>query len=158
MTPPDPAKEACLARTRSAVLNVLMAAAAGITVSALILRSRDEGAAGPATRVVRLTLLGILMVLALASHLARRWGTSRGRLGDPLARASRFYRAHLISAIIASAAVPVGFAYGWFVRPELDGVGPFWAAALALGFLALPRAASLDDFDEPTTESSAPQQ
>jgi hypothetical protein len=52
----------------------------------------------------------------------------------------------------------LGLAYGWFVRPQLDAVGPFWAAALGLGFLALPRAASLNDFDEPITESSAPPQ
>jgi hypothetical protein len=39
--------------------------------------------------------------------------------------------------------------YGWIVRPRLDAVAPFWVAALALGFLALPRAAELDGFDAP---------
>jgi hypothetical protein len=40
--------------------------------------------------------------------------------------------------------VPIGFAYAYAVRPTLDAVAPFWVAGLALGFLALPRAAELE--------------
>ena len=46
-------------------------------------------------------------------------------------------------------AIPLGLIYGWFVRPTLDAVAPFWIAGLAIGFLSLPRAAELDDFEEP---------
>ena len=43
--------------------------------------------------------------------------------------------------------MPLGLAYGWLVRPRLDAVGPFWVAALTLGFLALPRARQFEDLD-----------
>ena len=43
-------------------------------------------------------------------------------------------------------------------RPQLDAVAPYWIAALALGFLALPRAHELEGFDDPipTPEPSEP--
>ena len=33
------------------------------------------------------------------------------------------------------------------IRPRLGDVGPFWAVALVLGLLALPRADELEGFD-----------
>jgi hypothetical protein len=41
------------------------------------------------------------------------------------------------------------------VRPRLDGVAPFWVAALALGVLALPRSVALEGLDEPGAEPGA---
>jgi hypothetical protein len=150
MTGPPTADEACLERTRTAVLNVLMAASAGIAASALALRWRDRAAIWRGPEGIRQALLAVLLILVAASAWARRWGAARTRLRDPQLRAGRFFRAHLISAIIASMAVPLGLVYGWFFRPRLDAVSPFWVAAIALGFLALPRASGLADLDEPT--------
>ncbi len=70
--------------------------------------------------------------------MPRRFGAGRSRLRDPGRRASRFYQAHLTSAVVGSLAIVLGLCYGWWVRPRLDAVSPFWVAALALGILALP--------------------
>jgi hypothetical protein len=55
------------------------------------------------------------------------------------------------AAAVGALAVPLGLVYGWTVRPRLDAVAPFWVAALALGFLALPRVHELEGFDAPLT-------
>jgi hypothetical protein len=55
----------------------------------------------------------------------------------------------VLAASLAALAVPLGLLSGWIDRPRLDVVGPFWVVALALGFLALPRAHELEDFAEP---------
>ena len=90
------------------------------------------------------------MALVVASYLVAPDRASRSALARPsdagpavLPGARRSRRSS------AALAVPLGLAYGWFVRPRLDAVGPFWVAALALGFLALPRAHELDGFDDP---------
>ncbi|SIO61915.1 hypothetical protein SAMN05444166_6894 [Singulisphaera sp. GP187] len=152
----EPAAEDCLARTRSSVINVLMGIAAGIAVSGLLLRWRDRGAIWRATDELRQGLLAGLFLILFSSYAVRRVGASRARLHDPERRASRFYQAHLTSAVIGSLAILLGVCYGWWIRPRLDAVSPFWVAALALGFLALPRADELRDFEAPIPEPNEP--
>jgi hypothetical protein len=139
----------CLERTRSAVLNVLVASGVGIAASGLLLRWRDGWAVFTATDVQRRGLMAALFVVTVMSYASRRILVSRSGFGEPADRPSRLYQAHLTAALIAALAVPLGLAYGWFVRPRLDAVAPFWVAALALGFLALPRAR---DFCDPSSE------
>ncbi len=95
-------------------------------------------------------------MLVVIGYLVRRIGTRRSALRDPASRASRFYRAHVAAAVMGSLAVPLGLVHGWAVRPQLEAVAPYWVAALALGFLALPRAHELEGFDEPMPEPSEP--
>jgi hypothetical protein len=151
----EPGALACLERTRSAVLNVLVAVGLGIAVSGLLLRWHDHQALFRASDAVRQALLGGLLVLAVVSYLCLRIGARRSRLCDPTRRGARFYRAHLLAAGVAALAIPLGLVYGWAVRPRLDAVAPFWVAALALGFLALPRAGELEGFDAPWPEPGA---
>ena len=87
------------------------------------------------------------MLTAVSSYVVRRLVSGRGARWDRARRASRFYLGHVLAAALAALGVPLGLAYGWLVRPRLDAVGAFWIAALTLGFLALPRAHELDDFD-----------
>jgi hypothetical protein len=142
-------ESACLARTRSAVLNVLVATGLGIAISGGLLRWRDRWALFRGPEAVRRGLLATLLGLAVCSYVARRVLCGREALRDPTTRAERFFRGHVIAAAIAALAVPLGLVYGWLDRPRLDAVGPFWVAALALGFLALPRGHELEGFDEP---------
>src|SRR3954451_22445400 len=128
-----PAASACLGRTRSAVLNILVAVGVGIAASGLLLRWRDRGALFRAPDGIRQAMLGALLALVVASYLGRRILGRRSTLRDPARRAARFYRAHVVSAALGALAVPLGLVYGWMVRPRLDGVAPFWVAALALG-------------------------
>jgi hypothetical protein len=149
MDEPEPAAASCLERTRAAVMNILVAVACGIGVSGLVLRWRDRTALLRASDGTRQALLGTLFVLVVASFLWKRIDAGRSALRDPSHRAARFFRAHVIAAALGALAIPLGLVYGWIVRPRLDGVAPFWVAALALGFLALPRAHELDGFDAP---------
>ncbi|WP_406696033.1 hypothetical protein V5E97_34060 [Singulisphaera sp. Ch08] len=152
----EPAAAACLSRTRSAVINVLIGISGGIAVSGLLLRWRDRGAIWRAPDELRQGLLVALFLVLFSSFAVRRVSASRARLHDPERRASRFYQAHLTSAVIGSLAILLGLCYGWWIRPRLDAVSPFWVAALALGFLALPRADELRDFEEPIPEPNEP--
>jgi hypothetical protein len=147
---------ACLERTRSAVLNILVLDGVGIAVSGLLLRWRDRGALFRAPDGARQAMLGGLLALVVASFLCRRILARRSALRDPARRARRFFRGHVVSAALGALAVPLGFVYGWTVRPRLDAVAPFWVAALALGFLSLPRAVELVDLDDPLPHSSEP--
>ena len=143
-----PGSSSWLNRTRSGVLNVLVASGVGIAASGLLLRWRDGWAVSSATVAQRRLLLGGLFVLTVMSYVTRRVLVVRSRLGEPVGRAHRLYWAHIIAALIAALAVPLGLAYGWFVRPRLDAVAPFWVAALALGFLALPRSIDFEDLPD----------
>lgn len=139
-----------LARSRSAVLNVLLAVGLGIAASGAALGRRDPAdapippsrARGPA----QVALLGLVGV----SVAARRLISSRTALRDPLRRASRLFWGPLAAAIVGAIAIPLGFAYGWASEPLLSAVAPFWVAALALGALAIPRASMLDGLDDDT--------
>ena len=141
----------CLDRTRSAVLNVLIVAGMGIAASGWLLRWRDRWALSRLPNSVGQGMLAGLLVLAVSSYVVRRAVSGRSALRD---KASRFYLGHVVAAVLASLAVPLGLAYGWFVRPRLDVVGPFWVVALTLGFLALPRAHILEGLDPDGTGSS----
>lgn len=140
---------ACLERTRSAVLNVLVAAGAGIAVSGWALGRLDAGALELDHETGQRYAYTALAALGGLSYFWRRNASSRAALRDPSTRADRFFRAHVSSAAIAAMAVPLGYLYGWGIYPRLGGVLPFWVAALALGFLAVPREAEVRDFDEP---------
>jgi hypothetical protein len=146
----DPASRPCLAKTRSAVLNVLVAVGFTIAVSGWLLRARP----GPAersqlTHAIHLGLMAALLILGATSFVSRRLMGRRSWLRDPMRRERRFFWSHVLPALFAALATPLGLAYGWFVAPQLELVIPFWVIPLALGFLALPRAAELADFDRP---------
>jgi hypothetical protein len=149
MTHLEPAALACLQRTRNAVLNILVAVGVGIALSGLVLRWRDRSALSRAPEWVGQALLGGLLVLVVTSYLCVRLGARRSSLRDPAHRGLRFSRAHQRAALVGALAIPLGLVYGWMVRPQLAAVAPFWVAALALGFLALPRAHELEGFDAP---------
>src|SRR4051794_6791404 len=102
----DSAAQACLERTRSAVLNVLIAIGLGIAVSGVVLRYRDHSALFRAPDSLRRGMLGGLLVLVVVSYLSRRVLGRRSALRDPAGRASRFFRAHVIAPSAGSLAVP----------------------------------------------------
>jgi hypothetical protein len=133
-----------------------MVVGVGIAASGLFLGRRDRGVMlwpeRTAARVAHLALLG----LVVASFVVRRVWASRSALREPSTRASRFFRTHVVSALVGALAIPLGFVYGWAVRPRLDAVFPFWVAALALGVLALPRVYELEGFDEPMPSPGEP--
>jgi hypothetical protein len=150
-SPPDRERStlACLDRTRSAVLNVLVVAAGGIAVSGWALGRHEPDVALPwgtlkTRRLALLTLVG----LAVVSYATLRVVAGGNALRNPDTRTSRFYRGRVAAAIIGSLAVPLGFAYGWYVDSRLQALAPFWVATLALGFLAYPRGSELDDLDD----------
>src|SRR5262245_9772425 len=111
----EPPAASCHERTRSAVLNILVAEGFGIALSGYLLRRPDIGTLFRAPDVVRQLLLEALMVLAVGSYLWRRVWSSRGSLRDPVRRARRFYLAHVIAAVFASFAIPLGFIYGLLI-------------------------------------------
>jgi hypothetical protein len=155
MTDPDSART-CLERTRSAVLNVMIGAGVAIACSGLILRWRDQAAAFRASEGTRRAMLAGLLGLGVASYLTRRIGTALTASTEMSRRASRFYRSHVVAAVVGALAVPLGLAYGWTVRPRLDAVAPFWVVALALGSLALPREAEIDVLEPFPSEPAGP--
>src|SRR3954451_11812426 len=100
MSVPSPPADALLERTRTAVLNVLVGVGAGIAATGLILRWRDRAAAWRAPDAVERGLQGALFLVVVASYLTKRLGTTRSALRDPARRATRFYRAHVLSAAV----------------------------------------------------------
>ncbi len=146
---PESAFVGPLERTRSAVLNVLVVVGGGIAASGWILGRHDPDAALPwGTLQTRQIALGLLVGLIAASYASLRVIAGRRALADPEKRSSRFFRGRLTASIIGALAIPLGFAYGWYVDSRLQAIAPFWVAGLALGFLALPRGNELDGFDE----------
>jgi hypothetical protein len=145
-----PMTVACLSRTRSAVLNVLVAVGAGIAASGWALGRHEPIAVLPwsLTRS-RQAALGVLIAVIAASFALFRIGSGREALRDPSTRTTRFFRSRVAASAFAALAVPLGFAHGWFLDPRLEALAPYWIAALGLGFLALPKGPELDDFDEP---------
>jgi len=133
-------------RTRGAVLNVLILTSVGIALSGIVLARRPVPAPTEATREIARQTFGGLIGVVLLSYVYRRMFGSASRLQEK-GRLERFRRARIASALIAGAAVPLGFAHGYYVRPTLDGVAPFWVAALALGVLAVPKNADLAEAD-----------
>ena len=125
-------------RAREAVLNVLIVAALGIAVGGIALARRPVPVPTEATRKIARQTYGGLIAIVLLGYVYRRMFGSASRLQEE-GRFERFRRARINSALIATLAVPLGFAHGYYVRPTLDGVAPFWVAALALGALAVPK-------------------
>ena len=134
-----------LDRTRSHVLNVLVVVGLAIAVSGWLLRQRALAWQPRPAKTLSDTLYGVLIALAATSYVSRRVLASRAARAAPERLEHLFYWAHLGPALIASLAVPLGFAYGWLVRPQLDAIIPFWAVPFVLGFLALPRRSELND-------------
>ena len=81
----------------------------------------------------------------------------RAALDDPSRRERQFFRSHVVPALLAAAATPMGLTCGWLVAPQLDVVVPFWVVPLALGFLSVPRAGELADFEQPMSSAGASQ-
>jgi hypothetical protein len=136
---------ALLDRTRSHVLNVLVVVGLAIAVSGWLLRQRALNWQPRPAKSLSDSLYGALIALAATSYILRRMLPSRAARAAPERFESLFYWAHLAPALIASLAIPLGFAYGWLVRPQLDAIIPFWAVPFVLGFLSLPRRSELND-------------
>src|SRR4051794_3532529 len=98
----EPAALACLERTRSAVLNVLVAVGAGIAASGWILGRHDPDVALPwgPERTGR-ALMAMLMVLGAAAYLLLRVGSGRDALREPSRRSAKFFQARVGSASLA---------------------------------------------------------
>ncbi len=147
----DPASLRCLERTRSWVLNVMVCIGLTVMASGLILRL------APLTLIVgdvegwRRALYAALIGVIAFSHLTRRIMGSRNRLRPPDTRAERFFRSHVVAAAVGGLAAVLGLVYGLTIEPRFDGVVIFWASALVLGILAMPRETELGDFTEPMT-------
>ena len=149
----DPASLECLKKTRSGVLNVLVGVGVVVAISGM-------AAAGPrggrrARSFTNFMYLGLIMIFA-ASTIARRSMGRRSWLRDPSSRGARFFRAHLVAAVIGALAAPLGFVFGWLASPRLEAILPFWLTALVLGILAYPRSQELDGFDAPMTSAQGP--
>jgi hypothetical protein len=153
--PEDAAWAACLHRTRSAVLNVLVGIGLTIAVGGWLLRGRAEAVQPPKPPRLHDALLAALFVLAVASYVVRFPSRRRVRTADPERRRAVFFRSHVSAASIAALATPLGIVYGWWIEPRLGAVIPFWVIPLAMGFLAIPRTRELDDFHPPSTHSGA---
>jgi len=148
--------DACLLRTRTTVLNVLVAVGLMIALSGWLLRRRAGDGILLAARGMHEGLLLALIVAAVASYLVRRAGMSRLSAIPADRRASRFYWSHVGAAVIASLGVPLGLVHGWCVDPRLESVVPFWVVPLALGFLAIPRRGEVDDLSPSPPNPEAP--
>ncbi len=147
-----PGPNACVDRTRSHVLNVLVAVGLSIAVSGWVLRKRAETwQPWPATNLSNSLYAG-LIALAIASYASKRLLAARANRAEPSARDRLFYWSHVAPALFGAAAVPLGLAYGWLVSPRLDAVIPFWAVPFALGFLSFPRQSEVNDLDEATSQ------
>jgi hypothetical protein len=149
----DPSSLDCLQRTRSGVLNVLVVVGLCVAVSGALLRGRG-GAGIPAAidRQSRPFLVGLLVIFSVSTFVRRLLGL-RSRLRDPERRASRFYWAHVIPAILGGLAAPLGLFHGIFVSGRLEAILPFWITALVLGILAYPRGRELEGLGAPMASS-----
>ena len=146
----EPAWEACLVRTRLAVLNVLVGVGLTIAVGGWLIRGRIEGHRPASPGGLADALMPGLLALILASCLLRYVLARRAPYVAPGRRASAFFRAHVLPAAVIALAAPLGIAYGWWVNPRFEDVMPFWVIPMALGFLFLPRSYELNAFQGPT--------
>jgi hypothetical protein len=147
----DPASQRCLERTRSWVLNVLVVVGLTILASGLILRYAGGRLVVADIEGWRRALYGGLVGVVVFSHLFRRIMGARDRLRPPETRAERFFRSRVTAAAVGGLAAVLGLVYGLTIEPRFESVVLFWAAALVLGILALPKAIELEDFAEPPT-------
>jgi hypothetical protein len=147
----DPVSRRCLERTRSWVLNVLVGVGLTILTSGLILRFVEWKLIIADVEGWRRGLFGALIAVIVLSHLTRRIVGSRSNLRPPETRAERYFLSRVGAAAVGWLAAPLGLAYGLAIEPAFESVVLFWAAALVLGVLALPKAIDLQDFPEPMT-------
>ena len=144
----------CLERTRSHVLNVLVAVGLSIAISGWLLRTRAQAWQPQPASSLSNVLYGALIVLTVATYVARRALSARVSR-DGQASDSRFYWSHVAPAAAAAVAVPLGLAYGWLVSPHLDAIAPFWAVPFVIGFLCLPRQSELAAFELTSPDEGA---
>jgi hypothetical protein len=142
----------CLERTRSHVLNVLVAVGLSIAVSGWLLRGRAQNWQPWPAKTLSDALYVALIALAALSYVSRRVIGGRARRAETGRSNRLFCWSHVGPALIAALAIPLGFAYGWLVAPRLDAVIPFWAAPFALGFLSLPRKSELTDLETSSSD------
>lgn len=143
----DDGRRALLVRTRSAVLNVIIGIALMIAASGWMIRLGGGAAAFRGLRVVRPegVYAGLVVLFVASRYLARRsWRSARAWETNE-EREARFYRSHVGAALVAMGGIPLGLVYALAFDPSLAGVAPFWVAAMALGLLAIPRSAELDN-------------
>jgi hypothetical protein len=131
------------------VLNVLIGVGLVIAVSGGLLRLCAGNEPASFSHELQQGLVAGLLVVTLVSYAARRILTQRLLRGKVPASESLFYWAHVLPAMIAAFAAPLGLAYGWWVDARLQSVIVFWVASLALATLALPRSSELECFDRP---------
>lgn len=156
MTGAGPGVDADLERTRSAVLNVLVAVGLGIGLSGWALAGRPA-VAPQFLWIAQRAAYPVLAILLIASIATRYLLAPRRAPGRPTRRAARLYWAHFASAAVGALAVPLGFAFAWLFDPELEGVGPFWFVALATGLLAMPGAPRAAGLDPPAKSHREPE-
>jgi hypothetical protein len=147
----DPASRRCLERTRSWVLDILVVVGLTILASGLVLRYGRWRPVVADPEGWRRALYGGLIGVVVLSHLTRRIMGARDRLRPPGTRAERFFRSRVAAAGVGWLAAPLGLVYGLTIEPRFESVVLFWAAALVLGILSLPRGVELEDFPEPMT-------
>lgn len=152
----DPAALRCLERTRSGVLNVLVAVGLVVALTGAFLRGRGRELAAEGPGRSGGMLLAVLLVIFAASTLLRRWLGRRARLREPASRGRRFYWGHVLPAVVGALAAPLGMVHGLLVSPRLESILPFWIAALVLGVLAYPRGRELEGFDLPMVPPGEP--
>lgn len=140
----SPAARDCLARTRSAVWNILVLDGLAIALSGLALRRRAWGAALVSLEAAAWWTNAVLLGLIVSSTAVRLVSV----LPWASRRPGRFIAAHVLSAALGTLALPVGFLYAWTVRPRIEAVAPCWAVAIVLGLLALPRADEAELIDD----------
>ncbi len=128
-----------LARTRNAVVNVLVGIAAMIALSGWLIRLRAQGPVPRPSPGWHDALMLGLLATSVASYLIRRRWTRWATSLSTVARPPDFHRSHVAAAVVGALGVPIGLVYGWFVDPSFDGVAPFWVVPMAMGLLAIPR-------------------
>lgn len=139
-------------RTRDAVLNAIVGVAVVIALSGIVLARKPVPIPSRETREFARETYAALVGIVLLGYAYRRTYGSATTLREPGGLA-RFRKARLVAIGFATAAAGLGFAHGFYVRPTLNGVAPFWIAALALAALALPKNADLLDASLSIVES-----
>jgi hypothetical protein len=150
--------EACFERTRAAVLNVLVAVGFMIAVSGAAIRAWPLERLPAGSQAAYRQIMTLLFVLGVASYATRRLLERQSARAEPSRRDKLFFWAHVLPAVVAALAVPLGLYCGWYVDPRLGAVSPFWVIPLALGFLALPRQRELENFEPSTASAGAHEQ
>ena len=99
---------ACLERTRSHVLNVLVAVGLSIAVSGWLLRKRALAWQPRPARALSDGLYGGLIALTVASYVVKRVLSARTHRAEPGRRERLFYWSHIGPAILAAPGAAAG--------------------------------------------------